>query len=303
MMGAGSQTKIRIATRGSRLALWQAHWVRDRLEAIGIACELVVVETQGDRDLAPFGELRGQGFFTKAVQDALLDGRADVAVHSLKDLPSAATPGLTVAAVPPREDSRDVLLAQRSALDASRPLGLRAGSVVGTSAVRRRAQVNALDDSLRVEELRGNVPTRVEKLRRGEYHAILLAAAGLNRLALPLDDLQVRPLEPHEFVPAPGQGALALECRDGDTGTVALLARLEDAGARLTVGAERGLMARLQGGCQLALGASATVREGGMHLLAWYEGRVYEASDVSAEGVIEGVYARLRAAHPEAVLG
>jgi hydroxymethylbilane synthase len=292
---------IRIATRGSALALWQARWVKSQLETVGAACELVIVETQGDRDHVPFAQMQGQGFFTKAVQDALLDGRADVAVHSLKDLPSAPTLGLTIAAIPPREDSRDVLLARFEAVDTARPLSLRAGVVLGTSAVRRRAQVNTLDATLEVHELRGNVPTRVEKLRCGNYDAILLAAAGLNRLSLDLDGLHVLTLEPQVFVPAPGQGALALECRDDDTVTFGLLRHLESDAARATVSAERGLMARLQGGCQLALGASARLEVDGVNLIAWYEGRLYETRGANVAETVERAFALLHRDHPEAV--
>jgi hydroxymethylbilane synthase len=295
-------TMLRIATRGSALALWQANWVRAELEARGVSCELVPVSTQGDRELMPFQQLRGQGFFTKAVQDVLIEGRADIAVHSLKDLPSAETPGLTVAAIPEREDSRDVLLALPDALDSGRVLGLRAGTVVGTSAVRRQAQLEAIDGSLKLRELRGNVPTRIEKLRRGEYGAIMLAAAGLNRLQLELNDLHVQALEPAQFVPAPGQGALALECRSEDVETIALLSALESPESRLTVGLERGLMARLEGGCQLALGASATHHGASLELLFWYGGRSYQCSGASVTEVINRAVLEIAARHEEAVI-
>jgi hydroxymethylbilane synthase len=293
---------LRIATRGSALALWQAQFVQAKLEASGVSSALVIVETQGDKNLAPFSALQGQGFFTKAVQDAVLDGRADLAVHSLKDLPSSATPGLTVAAIPEREDARDVLLARPEAVDAARPLALRAGSRLGTSAVRRRAQALMLDGALEVRELRGNVPTRVDKLRRGEYDAIVLAAAGLKRLGLELDDLYVQPLEPHVFVPAPGQGALALECRADDAETVQTLRALEDRAARETVAAERGLMARLHGGCQLALGAWARLEGEAVALTAWYAGRVYETNGSSAADVAERAFALLSKDHPEVLV-
>ena len=251
-------THIRIATRGSALALWQARWVQARLETHGANVELVVVETQGDRETTAFRDMRGQGFFTKAVQDAVIEGRADLAVHSLKDLPSAITPGLVIATIPEREDPRELLLINRDAVDTgARALPIRHAARVGTSAVRRQAQLAALRPDLGRLELRGNVPTRIEKLRRGEYDAILLAAAGVKRLGLDLRDLHVQTLEPQDFVPAPGQGALALECREPDAGLRDLLAKLDDAHARATVNAERGLMMRLQGGCQLALGASA----------------------------------------------
>jgi hydroxymethylbilane synthase len=281
---------IRIATRGSQLALWQANWVRAQLEAQGLTCELVRIETQGDREQVPFSKMQGQGFFTKSVQAAVLENRADLAVHSLKDLPSAIMPGLMIAAIPMREDARDVLIANPESLaeflDGSSKFGLKPGTTVGTSAVRRRAQVQAIDPNLELCELRGNVPTRIEKLRRGEYGAIILAAAGLNRLGLDLSDLHTRTLEAHEFVPAPGQGALALESRKDDTTIIHALSSLNSERARNTINVERGLMARLDGGCQLALGAYATLEPHGCRLQVWYE-RYFEVQAGSSEGVIE----------------
>jgi hydroxymethylbilane synthase len=282
---------VRIATRGSRLALWQANWVRSRLETHGRTCELVLIETQGDREQRPFATMQGQGFFTKAVQAAVLEHRAEIAVHCLKDLPSAITPGSMIAAIPEREDARDVLISRHEFLNASSPFGLKTKTVVGTSAARRRDQVRAIDPSLELRELRGNVPTRIEKLRRGEYGAIILAAAGLNRLhsdrvGLDLSDLHTRTLEPHEFVPAPGQGALALECRSDDPNVIALLSSLESTSARDAIQVERGLMARLDGGCQLALGAHATLEPDGWRLQVWYE-RFFEVRASSMEAVID----------------
>lgn len=277
---------IRIATRGSQLALWQANWLRAQLEAQGLHCELVRIETQGDREHTPFAKMQGQGFFTKAVQTAVLEHRADIAVHSLKDLPSAITPGLVIAAIPEREDARDVLIVRIEFLSDSSPFGLKPETVVGTSAVRRRAQVQAIDPKLELQELRGNVPTRIEKLRRGEYGAVILAAAGLNRLELDLSDLHTRTLEPHEFVPAPGQGALALECRTDDVNAIDALVSMNSDHASMTATAERGLMARLEGGCQLALGAHATREQNGWRLQVWYE-RFFEVQASNIDAVIE----------------
>ncbi len=285
--------KIRIATRGSALALWQANWVRLRLELQGVSAELNIIETQGDRESAAFRNMLGQGFFTKAVQEAVLKGDADIAVHSLKDLPSAVTPGLIIAAIPAREDTREMLLINPSAFDSSAlKLPVRLGAAVGTSAVRRQAQLNVLRPDLELRELRGNVPTRVDKLRRGDYDAIVLAVAGLKRLNLDLHDLQVITLEPEVFVPAPGQGALALECHSDDVRTLELLKTLDDLEARETVQTERGLMARLEGGCQLALGASAVKLEDGVSLLAWYGGRFYTAHG-SSETVIAQIHSEI----------
>jgi hydroxymethylbilane synthase len=294
--------RVRIATRGSALALWQAHWVRSQLQAHGVGVELVIVETQGDRETTAFREMQGRGFFTKTVQDAVLDGRADIAVHSLKDLPSAPTPELVIAAIPEREDAREVLLIHPNAVDTSaHVIPVRLNARVGTSAVRRQAQLEHLRPDLERVELRGNVPTRIEKLRRGEYDAILLAHAGVKRLGLDLSDLEVRVLQSDVIVPAPGQGALALECRSADLDLVALLGALDNANARETVEAERGLMARLEGGCQLALGAVAQRRGADLELLAWYDGKPFQVVGSSPEAVAERAYERIRADHPEAV--
>ncbi len=294
--------RVRIATRGSRLALWQANWVAARLEAFGIGAELVTIQTQGDRESGVFREMKGQGFFTKAVQDAVTDGRADIAVHSLKDLPSAVAPGLVLAAIPAREDPRDALIVRLEAVDARAPsLPVRLGSSVGTSAARRRAQLEQLRPDLVRLELRGNVPTRVEKLRRGDYDAVVLAQAGLLRLGLELQDLGVFVLEPGAFVPAPGQGALAVECRAADSPLLASLARIDDPEARAMIEAERGLMAGLRGGCQLALGAHATRTAAGLELIAWYGGRLYRAETSSPSAVADSVLAQIRVDHPEAV--
>ena len=285
---------IRIATRGSALALWQANWVRAQLlERQAVNIELKIIETQGDRESAAFRNMLGQGFFTKAVQEAVLEGKADIAVHSLKDLPSAVTHGLTIAAIPEREDAREVLLMLPKVFDSSAAnLPVRLGAIVGTSAVRRQAQLSALRPDLGLRELRGNVPTRVDKLRRGDYGAIVLAAAGLKRLNLDLRDLKMITLEPDVFAPAPGQGALALECRTDDARTLDLLGILDNKDAREIVQTERGLMAKLEGGCQLALGASALKLEGGVSLLAWYGGRFYNAHG-SSETVIAQIYSEI----------
>lgn len=293
---------VRIATRGSRLALWQARWVAAELAKLGWASEFVIVETQGDRERLPFAQMGGQGFFTKAVQDAVLAGQADLAVHSFKDLPNAGVEGLVLAAIPVREDPRELLLVRpESYAPDVEMLPLRPGVLVGTSAVRRRAQLEALRPDLRVAELRGNVPTRVEKLRRGEYGAILLAQAGVHRLGLDLSGLHRRVLEPRLLVPAPAQGALALEARSADAELLELLSQLDHPLARRSVAAERGLMARLAGGCQLALGANAGEAGGELELLAWYGGRLYQARAHSPEAVADAVFRQIRADFPEAV--
>ncbi len=266
----GSQAKLRLGTRGSDLALWQARRIAGRVEReLGVACEIVIVRTQGDRiQNVAFHKMEGKGFFTKELQEALLDRRIDLVVHSLKDLPTEEPAGLAVVAVPERERSADLLLARPGVLDpAAAGLGLAAGAVVGTSSLRRAAQVLASAPAVRITALRGNVPTRIEKLRRGDYDAILIAAAGVGRLGLALDDLAARELGPDVMLPAPGQGALAIETRDGDPAT-AVLARLHDSAVAHLVAAERALLGLLGGGCHLPLGCLAGPHPDGIALEA-----------------------------------
>lgn len=295
----GEGRHVRIATRGSDLALHQARSIRGELEALGCSVELVLVETQGDRDMAPFATLRGQGFFTKAVQEAVLDGRADLAVHSHKDLPSAPTPGLEIAAVPRRADARDVLVIRPEAVDADEaPFVLRPGAAVGTSAARRRDQLGRVRPDLELREMRGNVPTRLRKLRDGAADALVLAAAGIDRLRPDLSGLSVVRLEPEDFVPAPAQGALALEIRRGDDALASLLTEVHELETARTVSAERGLMAMLQGGCQLALGAHARFEGGAVRLRATFEGATVETEHPTGEGAAMLAFDALGRPHP-----
>ena len=275
---------VRIATRGSDLALWQARSIAARLSELGRASELVLVETSGDRSLAPIASI-GVGVFTKAVQDALLRDEADVAVHSYKDLPSLPAEGLELAAVPPRAAPHEVLLVRPDRHDdAAGTLPLPEGATVGTSAVRRRALLAALRPDLRPEALRGNVPTRVQRLREGAFDALLIAAAGLDRLALDTTDLVRVDLDPEVFIPAPAQGALALEVRRGDE-LADLLTDLHDVVGYPPVAAERALMAQLQAGCQLALAAHAWRSGGTLEMVAWFEGREARVRHPHPEGL------------------
>lgn len=290
----GVPDPVRIATRPSELATWQARYVAERLRESGAATELVLVSTQGDEDDRPFAEIGGVGFFTKAVQDAVLDGRADVAVHSFKDLPSRRVPELEIAAVPRRADPRDVLVVRPEAWDEdAAKLPLVEGARVGTSAARRRDQLRWHRRDLQVNELRGNVPTRLERLRSGAYDAVVLAAAGLERLRPELGDLEVISLEPSVFVPAPAQGALALEIRRDEHELASLLTDLHDARGYRSVAAERGLMGMIQGGCQLALGAYARLQNEVLTMHAWYEGRGVVVEHPSSEGVAMLAYEAL----------
>jgi hydroxymethylbilane synthase len=239
---------MKIGTRGSQLARWQAEWVRARLAENAVPSEIVVITTQGDAEVdRPLHELEGTGFFTKAIEDALLDGRIDVAVHSLKDLPVDLPDGLAIGAVPLRHDARDALVNGKSLQD------LAPGMRVGTSSLRRMAQVRFLRPDLELVPLRGNVNTRVEKVASREgLDAAILAVAGLERLGL---GHKASPLDPLDMMPAPGQGALAIEVRRDDRGTRETLLALRDQIAENDVDAERMLLAGLGGGCQAPIGA------------------------------------------------
>ncbi len=255
---------IRIATRKSPLAKWQAHHVAGLLRARepGLEVRLHELTTKGDRILeVPLAQVGGKGLFVKEIEDALLAGEAQVAVHSMKDLPAVLAEGLVIGAVPPREDPRDALCSPRWKTLAALPQGAR----VGTSSLRRAAQLKALRPDLRTEVVRGNVETRLRKAAEG-LDAVVLAYAGLRRLGLEAHATQV--FAPEEMLPAVAQGALALEARADDAGTLARLAPLDDAATRVRVDAERGLLRRLEGGCQVPIAGHAQVEGGTVTLRA-----------------------------------
>lgn len=266
------KARIRIATRASELALWQARWVAAQLARLGVASELLEIQTLGDLNHAPLAEL-GVGVFVRGVQAALLDGRADLAVHSYKDLPSAGAAGLEIVAVPQRAAVHDVLVVKPNAVDRSAGLiPLRLGARVGTGAVRRTSQLQSLRADLVCVPIRGNVPTRVAQVREGHLDAVMLAAAGLDRLQLDLGGLERVDLDARSFLPAPAQGALALEMRVGDP-LQASVRPLHDRDGSQLVAAERHLLALLDAGCQLSLGVTAARTPAGFELLAYFEGR------------------------------
>lgn len=260
---------LRVGTRGSDLALWQARRVAGMLADSGYPdTELVVIHTAGDRDKSrALHELPGSGFFTRELQRALLDGEVDLVVHSLKDLPIDEPEGLAVAAVTEREDARDLLLSNPGA-EGDGPLGLRPGAQLGTSSLRRAAQALALRPDVKVRALRGNVPTRVRRLRDREYDAIMLASAGVRRLDLDLSDLVPALLPLETVLPAPGQAALAVEIRSDDSRALAAVAPLNDPEAAQATACERKLLGLLGGGCHLPLGAYASRVHGVWHLAA-----------------------------------
>jgi hydroxymethylbilane synthase len=242
---------LRVATRGSALARWQADAVTVRLRHAhpGLEIATVVVQTSGDRNQdVPISEIGGQGVFVKEVQAAVIEGRADIAVHSAKDLPSWATPGLTLAAFPVRDDPRDALVGATIA-------GLGPGATIATGSVRRRAQLGALRPDLAFVSLRGTIATRLQRVPRGG--AIVVAAAALDRLGLTGRAAEV--VSAARMLPQVAQGALAVECRTGDDATVGLLAAIDDPAVRVTVEAERAFLARIGSGCDLPVAAHATV--------------------------------------------
>jgi hydroxymethylbilane synthase len=253
---------LRIGTRGSKLALWQAEHIRARLlHEAGTESELVVIKTAGDQFAsAVIPDVGGKGIFIKEIEDALLEGRVDMAVHSMKDVPTATPRGLCFPAVTKREDPRDCLVSR-----SGKPLAeLPAAALVGTSSLRRQSQLLHFRRDLKVVNLRGNVDTRMLKLDAGEVDAIVVAKAGLDRLGLSSRVTQVLP--PNIMLSAVGQGALTIETRESDAGSLEILATFDDADSRAAGTAERALLAELEGGCQVPLGAWARIEEGRMRM-------------------------------------
>ncbi|HEX8141932.1 MAG TPA: hydroxymethylbilane synthase [Pyrinomonadaceae bacterium] len=255
------KNRLVIGSRGSKLALWQSEWVRSTLSALypQLDIGLEIIKTSGDvlKD-APLSVIGGKGVFTREIEEALLDERIDLAVHSLKDLPTTLPEGLTIAAIPEREDARDALVLRRD-LSIERPSiqSLPVGAVVGTSSLRRLAQLKHLRGDLGIKDLRGNVDTRLSKLDAGDYDAVILAAAGLRRLGFA--ERISAPLAGAEMLCAVSQGALGIETRAGDAQTMRLLAPLDHAPTRLACTAERAMLRGLGGGCQLPIAAYAVV--------------------------------------------
>lgn len=271
--------RIRLGTRGSRLAVVQSEGVAAALRALGAEVELVTIRTSGDRlaqaALADFG---GKALFVKEIEEALLAGRVDLGVHSLKDMPALLPSGLCLAAYPPREDPRDVLLTRDGAT-----LGeLRRGAVVGTSSLRRRVMLLARRPDLRIEPVRGNVDTRLRKLAAGDYDALVMARAGLRRLGL--EPARSRPLPAGEFLPAVGQGILGLEAREADGALLELLAGLDHTDTRVQAEAERALLARLGAGCHTAVAGLARLEGAALTVEGWVasvDGRTVLSAAVS----------------------
>ena len=271
--------KLRLGTRGSRLALVQSSWVADALRRLGAEVELVPIKTSGDRlagvALADFG---GKALFVKEIEEALLDGRVDVGVHSLKDMPAVLPPGLVIATYPAREDPRDSLLTPSGGEIEDLPRGAR----VGTSSLRRRVLLLGRRPDLAIEPIRGNVETRLAKLESGQYDALVMAQAGLNRLGLALP--HARPLHVEDFLPAVGQGILAAEVRQADREMLELLSRLDDTRTRMEALTERSFLAALGASCHTPVAGHCRLQDGTLRmsgLVASLDGAIMLRASVS----------------------
>jgi len=248
---------IKIGSRASQLALCQAHWVRDQLQAKGQECEIIKIQTTGDKITdVPLAKVGGKGLFVKEIEEALLDETIDLAVHSMKDVPSELPEGLIIAAIPQREDSRDALVSHNGKKLDELPKGAR----VGTSSLRRQSQLLALRPDLKIVSLRGNLDTRLQKAKQGEFDAVVLAAAGLHRMGWKDDITEYLPID--RFLPAIGQGALGIEIRKFDPEIQEIILPLNHSDTSIAIKAERDLLARLEGGCQVPIGGHATLKDG-----------------------------------------
>jgi len=247
--------KLIIGTRGSELALWQARHLQDALKSIGQESELSIIKTKGDNiQNIGFDKMEGKGFFTKEIEEALKDGHIDVAVHSLKDLPTESTEGLVIAGLSYREDPADILIINKQSVNPSSPLKLNEAAVVGTSSIRRKVQIRHFLPSVELKDLRGNVPTRIKKLESGNYDAIILASAGVNRIGAELEAFHCIRLNPKEFVPAPAQGVIGFQVRKEDLSARALIDAIHKREVARCTNVERKVLKLMAGGCQTPLG-------------------------------------------------
>jgi hydroxymethylbilane synthase len=291
---------LRIGTRGSKLALWQAHYTQAELARIGVESQLIIIKTQGDLvQHLSFEKMEGKGFFTKEIEDALLRGDVDLAVHSMKDLPTSPPEGLAITAVSYRDNPADWLIARPEAVAQGEIFRLKKGATVGTSAARRKAQMADYRSDVSLKDIRGNVPTRLEKLRQGDFDAIFLAAAGVSRLDLDLSGLEKIELNPREFVPAPAQGVLAWQTHRDDTATRLLLKKIHRPEVSAVTNVERRVLQLMDGGCQLPLGVHCE-RDAAGHFHAFAacqvgaEMRRVRLSSSTSFGMAEELVGRLR---------
>ena len=252
-----SERKLIIGTRGSDLALWQANHTKQLLEKNGHTVELKIISTLGDRSQqwsTSWDKLEGKGFFTKELEEALLKNEIDIAVHSYKDLPTENPKGLCVAGVSEREDPSEILIAKKESIDFREKFSLKKNSVVGTSSSRRKSQLQAFRPDLQLKDLRGNVPTRINKLRSEEYDAIIIALAGVSRLQIDLEEFHTEIISTDEIVPAPAQGVLAWQTRENDLFTINAVEKINNEEIQYLCSLEKKILHLFQGGCQLPLG-------------------------------------------------
>ncbi len=296
---------IKIGTRGSQLALWQAHDLQDQLNKVGIKSELVIIKTKGDKiQHLGFDKLEGKGFFTKEIEDSLLSGDIDVAVHSMKDLPTEMPEGLVIGGLSKRANPSDILIIRASAVDDTRTLKIKAGSTIGTSSIRRKVQLLHFDKNIVVKDIRGNVPTRIKKMEDGEYDAIVLAAAGVERLGIDLTAHRILEFNPKEFISAPAQGVVAYQCNSSDTETRKILRSIHQSATAKCTNVERKILNLMDGGCQLPLGAYCTEDlAGNLHCYVCYspdnnEGLIHtNLSQNTHLGMAETIVNQLKQTH------
>ena len=292
-----NRSKIIIGTRGSELALWQANFVKDELAKLELEAELKIIKTQGDKILnLSFDKLEGKGFFTKELEDELIAGTIDLAVHSHKDLPTNNPPGLIIAAVSEREDPAELLLILKDCVEVQQKLSVKFGGMVGTSSNRRKAQLLSIRPDLEIEELRGNVPTRIQKLRNEDYDAIMIAKAGVQRLGIDLSEFYVEEIDPVELVPAPAQGVLGIQIRETDTELFEKLQALNHPDVAEQIGVERKVLNMFDGGCHMPLGCYCRKDEGVYQVWTSKANEGYEFPDrffieaKSTEGLAEKIF-------------
>jgi len=250
-----NKQKIIIGTRGSKLALWQANFTKERLSESGVTTELKIIKTKGDLiQHLSFDKIEGKGFFTKEIEDTLLRGDIDMAVHSMKDLPTTSPEGLSITAVSYRENPADWLVLRKESVEEGQIFKLKKNAIVGTSSARRKAQLLDFRPDIQIKDIRGNVPTRLTKLSSGDFDAIMLAAAGLVRLEMDLTDFEIIKLNPKEFVPSPAQGVLAFQSCTSDISTRRLLQQLHHSEVSAATNVERRVLQLAGGGCHMPLG-------------------------------------------------
>ncbi|MCI0922178.1 hydroxymethylbilane synthase [Sphingobacterium rhinopitheci] len=291
--------KLIIGTRGSKLALWQAYFVKDRLAEIGVEAELKIIKTQGDIiQHLRLDKLEGKGFFTKELEEELLSSKIDLAVHSHKDLPTINPPGLIIAAVSEREDPSEVIIIHKDCVDLTKRLSLKHNATVGTSSNRRKAQLLSLRPDLEFTDLRGNLQTRIQKLRDEKYDAIVLAKAGVTRIDMDLSDFHIVEIAPVEVIPAPAQGVLAIQIRETDKDLFDTLQKLNNAAVAKTIAVERKVLNMFDAGCHAPLGCYCREKDGKFE--AWtsiadtnedFPDRYYLQSETT-EGMAEKIFAK-----------